>query len=167
MSLQQQISYATRTLFNALINGNRGYQAPYVSDEQSQSAEANAMLRGGGPHVLASAPAVDLSIRVVPQAHDFVHVAAQSRMLPAWSPESTSGGWVALSYAFDPPPDIPAIILRQAQWQVGLGETNLTGLTTQPTHVGALYSIAGLPDPGLAYPGVIGSEDNVTQYQGM
>jgi hypothetical protein len=158
----QQISYATRTLFNALINGNRGYQAPYTDDEKAVSVEAHAMLAKGGPHVLNHEPAVDLKICVVPQAADFVHVAAQSRMLPAFSLESTSGGWVAPSYAFDPPPDIPTVILPQAQWNTFGGEINLTGLTTQPAPVGEIYGLDGMPMPGFAYPGIIGSTDIVS-----
>lgn len=151
----QYVSYATRTLFNALINGNRGYQAPYTNDDKSVSTEAAAMIQGGGPKVLKNEPATLLAIQVVPQAHDMVHAAAQSRMLPAWSPESTSGGWVALPYAFDPPPDIPDIVLPQPQWSEGLGETRIDGLTSKP-------GVFGSPMPGFAYPGIIGLNDNVT-----
>ena len=163
----QEISYATRTLFNALINGNRGYQAPYTGDDMAVSVEAHASLANGGPHVLGYDPAATISICVVPQAYDFVHAAAQSRMLPAWSPESTSGGWVALPYSFDPPPDIPAIIIPQAQWNSFVGDVYLTGLETQPTSTGAIFSINGEPMPGFAYPGIIGTGDNVTESQGM
>jgi hypothetical protein len=158
----QQISYATRTLFNALINGNRGYQAPYTNDEKAVSVEAHAMLAKGGPNVLRMEPAVDLKICVVPQASDFTHVAAQSRMLPAFSLESTSGGFVALPYAFDPPPDIPDIILPQAQWNTFGGEVVLTGLTSQPNPVGEIYGLDGLPMPGFSYPATIGTGDDVT-----
>lgn len=165
--MYQQISYATRTLFNALINGNRGYQAPYNTDEKAVSVEAHAMLANGGPAVLRDAPAVDLSIRVVPQAHDFVHAAAQSRMLPAFSLESTSGGWVALSYAFDPPPDIPDIILPQAQWNSFAGDIYLTGLETQPSPTGALLSVIGQNAAGELYPAYISNGGEVTEPQGM
>ena len=151
----QLISYATRTLFNALINGNRGYQAPYPNMDKSVSTEAAVMIQGGGPHVLHDEPATLLAIQIVPQAHDMVHVAAQSRMLPAWSPESTSGGWVANPYSFDPPPDIPDIVLPQPQWAEALGETRIDGLTTQA-------GVFGQPMPGFGYPGIIGSMDNVT-----
>lgn len=163
----QQISYATRTLFNALINGNRGTQAPYTNEDASESAEARAMLGHGGPAILAEAPATALRICVPPQGGDFVHAVAMSRMLPAFSLESASGGWVAIPYAFDPPPMIPAIILPQAQWSTMVGDTELTGLTSQPSPVGAIYGLSGLPEPGLAYPGVIGNVDDVTSTGAM
>ena len=161
-STNQLISYACRTLFNALINGCRGTQAPYPNGDRSVSTEAGVMIQGGGPHVLAREPGILLAIQSVPQANDFVHVAAQSRMLPAWSPESTSGGWVALPYSFDPPPDIPDIVIPQAQWAQTLGDLHLTGLTTAPRPAGLLGNVFGEPMPGFAYPGIIGSMDNVT-----
>jgi len=161
-STNQLISYACRTLFNALINGNRGYQAPWVGDDGSISTEAAAMLGGGGPHILMREPAVAIGINPVPQANDMVHAASLSRMLPCWSPESTSGGWVALPYAFDPPPDIPDIVIPQAQWQEGLGDVHLTGLLSAPRPAGMLGNVFGDPMPGFAYPGVIGTGDNVT-----
>jgi len=146
-------SYATRTLFNALINGCRGTQAPYTSDAQAESVQARASLANGGPALLKNAPAAALHINVVPQAGDMVHVANQSRMLPAWSPESTSGGWVANPYAFDPPPDIPSIVLPAAIWNAYAGEIHLTGLDSP--------QFAGTPMPGFGYPGIIGTDGSV------
>ncbi len=163
----QQISFATRTLFNALINGNRGYQAPWTDDDKAVSVEAHAMLAHGGPAVLESEPAALIHINVVPQAHDFVHASQQSRMLPAFALESTSGGFVATPYSFDPPPDIPAIIIPQAQWNAFAGDIYLTGLETQPSPTGALLSLVGQNAAGLLYPGTIVTDDNVTQSQGM
>jgi hypothetical protein len=154
-------SFSTRDLFNALINGDRGYQAPYPQEKASLSVEADAMLENKGPRVLAYEPAASIGIAVVPQAHDFVHAFSMSRMLPAFSFESTSGGWVALSYAFDPPPDIPEIILPQPQWQTSVGDVYLTGLTTAPTPLGALFTLANAPEPGIGYPALIGNGDNV------
>lgn len=158
----QIISHATRTLFNALINGNRGYQARYTQERDGTSREAVASLDAGGPKVLGMEPAAALVIRVVPQAQDWVHAVNMLRMLPAFSYESTSGGWVAMPYTFDPPPDIPVIAIPQAQWSTFGGETVLTGLTSKPGPYGALASFPGTPMPGLAYPGIIGDVDNVT-----
>ena len=158
----QQISYATRTLFDALINGNRGYQAPYTNDDKALSVEAVAMLGHGGPAVLGAAPAVALTIKTIPQSADFTQAVQMSRMLGPLMIESTSGGWVAPPYSFDPPPSIPDIILPQAQWNTFGGETELTGLSTQPTPVGAIYSAMGMPMPEFAYPGIIGSSGQVT-----
>jgi len=158
----QVFSYACETLFDWLINGNRGTRAPYNNDDKALSVEAVAMLKNRGPRVLAQAPGVAMRINVIPQSADFTQAVQMSRMLPAFSLESASGGWVALPYAFDPPPDIPEIILPQAQWNSFGGETELTGLTSQPSPIGAIYTADGAPMPGLAYPGLIGSVDNVT-----
>jgi hypothetical protein len=158
----QSFNFTLRDLFNALINGDRGYEARLTTETDSTSYEARAMLQNKGPRVLCQAPAVDIEIKIVPQAHDFVHAASESRMLPAFSLESTSGGWVALPYSFDPPPLFPDIIIPQAVWNSFGGETEITGLTTAPAPVGALAGFPGLPAPGFAYPAVIGSVDNVT-----
>jgi hypothetical protein len=158
----QLVSYATRTLFNALINGNRGYQAPYPGERDGTSYAARVSIDRGGPKVLGKDPAAALVVRPVVQSFDWVHVANMLRMLPAFSFESTSGGWVALPYAFDPPPDIPDIVIPQAQWTTSGGETVLTGLTTKPSVFGVMASWPGTPMPGFAYPGIISTTDNVT-----
>jgi len=163
----QTFDFSLRDLFNALLNGNRGTQAPWPRDGIEQSSEARAMLGNGGPHVAASAPATLFKIVPVPQAFDFTHVAAMSRFLPALALESTSGGWVALPYAFDPPPEIPAIILPQAQWTTELGDPHLTGLESLPTPTGAIFSIEGAPTPGLGYPTQIATPSDVLMQQGM
>jgi hypothetical protein len=157
-----QVSFTMRDLFDNLINGNRGTQAPQTTESDSTSIEAKASLMAGGPKILSFAPAVNLQIKPVPQHSDFTHVASESRMLPAFSLESTSGGWVALPYSFDPPPEFPDIIIPQAQWASFGGETEITGLTTQPAPVGAIAGFPGLPMPEFGYPGIIGSMDNVT-----
>ena len=161
----QFFSFATRTLFNALINGNRGYQAPYPSDDAAVSAPARAALDNGGPKVLSAAPAAALTIRVVPQAADFTHVANLTRMLPAWSPESTSGGWVALPYAFDPPPSIPDIILPQAVWGANVGEVRVSGLDSSPS--GALLSLTTRNGVTQYYPTSIASSSDVLNSGGV
>jgi len=157
-SLLRFVSIGTRTLFNALINGNRGYQAPYAGDGKSVSVQAAVMLKNKGPAVLRSAPGVAMRISVVPQAADFVHVSAQSRMLPAFSLESASGGWVANPYCFDPPPNIPNIILPQAQWNSPVGEIDIQGLASQTQ---------GMPAPGMAYPDVMGEEGQFVTSTGI
>ena len=159
--------FSMRDMFNALINGDRGYQARYPQDDASTSVEARAMLDNKGPSILSREPAAAISIAVVPQAHDFVHAFSSSRMLPALSLESTSGGWVALSYSFDPPPDVPDIILPQAQWSTSVGDVYLTGLTTKPTPLGALFTLANAPSPGLGYPSDITSGDEITSTGAM
>jgi hypothetical protein len=155
--------FSMRDLVNALLNGNRGTEAPYLNESASVSGVAEAALVKGGPHIVSRAPAVSVVIHPVPQNADFTHVSSESRMLPAFSLESTSGGWVALSYAFDPPPEFPTIIIPQAQWNAFGGETEITGLTSTPYGpLGALSSFPGLPMPEFGYPGIIGSVDNVT-----
>lgn len=158
----QVISYATRTLFNALINGNRGYQAPYPQERDGTSIEGQASIDHGGPAPLGAAPAAAIAIRTVPQASDWTHAVNLLRMLPGFSYEATSGGFVADPYCFDPPPPIPPIIIPQAQWNAFGGEVRLTGLTSKPSPTGALASFPGTPMTGFAYPGIIGSVDNVT-----
>jgi hypothetical protein len=145
----QSVIYATRNLFNAILNGDRGYQAPYPQDGQSASVEARAMLANKGPRVLAQAPAVELRINVVPQAADWVHAASESRMLPAFCLEAASGGWVAAPYCYDPPPNIPNIIIPQAQWETEVGNINIQGLTSGQPVLGMGYpTVTNFPVPG-------------------
>ena len=138
----QYISFATRTLFNALVNGDRGTEAPWPQDGVAVSVEARAMLTNGGPAPLAQAPAATIVVHVVPQAGDYVHASNMLRMLPAWSPESTSGGWVANPYSIDPAPLVPGIIVPPAQWQRELGEIRLRGLDS-------FQGPAAIFEPGL------------------
>jgi hypothetical protein len=157
-TLLRFVSLATRTLANALINGNRGTQAPYAGDGKSLSAPAVAMLANKGPKILASAPAASLKICVVPQAGDWTHVSAQSRMLPAFSLEATSGGWVAAPYCTDPVPNIPSIILPQAQWNSPVGEIDIPGLASLTQ---------GMPAQGMAYPDVMGENEQFVTSTGI
>lgn len=145
-------SFATRTLFNQLLNGNRGSEAPFPGAAEAQSVEADAMLRSGGPRVLSVAPAAALDIVVTPQAADHVHAVNRLRMLPAWSPESTSGGWVANPHCVEPTPLLPAIIIPQAQWATAVGELRVQGLSDR---------LASSPMPTTAYPGLFEASTEV------
>ncbi|HEX4644900.1 MAG TPA: hypothetical protein VH598_04765 [Verrucomicrobiae bacterium] len=118
------------TAFNWLINSNRGYRAPYNEGKGMGARGAAFLVSKGITSLLGVEPGAVIAIKVVPQAADFTHAVAQSRLLPQFSLESTSGGWVPEPYCFDPAPSIPNILLPAAQWSKSAGQINLIGLTT-------------------------------------
>jgi hypothetical protein len=145
-------TYILKTLsqFNGFLNSNRGTRAgwPLVQDAQDPNAQYEEL--HGTNAFLKNLPGAIILTNVVPQSADAVHSFMASRMLPVETGVANSGGWAGPNYAYDPPPDIPPIILPPAVWQGLVGNMNLTGLS-------AVVTPNQTPLPGPGYPGLFQS----------
>lgn len=139
--------FDTLNQFEAFINSNRSTRAPYPLVDKGNDVNAISQAKKGSNEFLGKLPGASILIGVVPQAGDAVHSFLNSRMLPIKTPTANSGGWAGPNYAYDPPPDIPPIVLPPAIWNAIVGTYNLTGLS-------AVVEPGRTPLPTPGYPGV-------------
>jgi hypothetical protein len=142
-------TYILKTLsqFNGFLNSNRGTRAGMPLLQDAQDATAQYQELSGQNQFLTHLPGAQILTAIVPQSSDAVHSFLYSRMLPVKTAVANSGGWAGPNYAYDPPPNIPPIILPPAVWGAMVGNYNLTGLT-------AVVTPNATPLPGPGYPGV-------------